>query len=186
MWLIAGLGNPGAEYLKTRHNIGFMTIDYLVQGYGNPSEQNQFKSVIYKLKIEDHQVIFAKPQTFMNLSGESIQPLMGYYKIHPEHLIVIHDELDFPFGQIKIQKNRGHAGHNGIKSIHQCLGTSDYIRLKLGVGRPENPHIPVADHVLSPFNKEEQKTLPAFINKACDAVEAILFHGIQKASTEFN
>ncbi len=155
MWLIVGLGNPGGEYKLTRHNIGFMAVDYFLQGLGNPPMKNQFKAEISQVKWKDHQLIFCKPQTFMNLSGESVQPLMGFYKIPMDHLIVLHDEIDQPFGQIKIQKNRGHGGHNGIKSISGLMGSADYIRLRLGVGRPANPNIPVSDHVLGKFAKEE-------------------------------
>jgi PTH1 family peptidyl-tRNA hydrolase len=111
---------------------------------------------------------------------------MGYYKIPIEHLIVIHDDIDQPFNQMKIHKNRGHGGHNGIKSISQLLGTQDYARLKLGVGRPENPNFPVAEYVLGKFSKEEFEKMPDFLNKGIDAVEAIILDGIQKASTKFN
>lgn len=186
MWLIVGLGNPGNQYSLTRHNIGFMAIDYLVKGFGNPPVKNQFKAEIFQAKIGEHPVIFCKPQTFMNLSGESVQPLMGFYKIPMDHLIVLHDEIDQPFGQMKIQKNRGHGGHNGIKSISGLLGSADYIRLRLGVGRPENPNIPVADYVLNKFNPDEFEKMPDFLNRSGDAVEAILRDGIQKASTKFN
>ncbi|MEN0057370.1 MAG: aminoacyl-tRNA hydrolase, partial [Bdellovibrio sp.] len=122
----------------------------------------------------------------MNLSGESVQPLMGFYKIPMEHLIVIHDDIDQAFAQMKIHKNRGHGGHNGIKSISGLLGTADYLRLKLGVGRPANPNIPVADYVLGKFTKEEMATLPDFLNKSCDAIESLITEGVQKASTRFN
>ena len=186
MWLVVGLGNPGNQYALTRHNIGFMTVDYFLKGLGNPSAKNQFKAEVYQTKIGDHPVIFCKPQTFMNLSGESVQPLLGFYKIPQEHLIVIHDEIDQPFAQMKIQKNRGHGGHNGIKSITGLLGSMDYIRLRLGVGRPENPNVPVADYVLNKFTQEEFQQLPEFLNKSCDAVESILHDGVQKASTKFN
>src|SRR5437868_5502270 len=186
MWLIVGLGNPGNQYALTRHNIGFMAVDYLLKGLGNPPQKNQFKAEIFQTKIGDHPVIFCKPQTFMNLSGESVQPLLGFYKIPMDHLIVMHDEIDQPYDQMKIQKNRGHGGHNGIKSISGLLGSADYIRLRLGVGRPENPNVPVADYVLNKFTPEEFTALPAFLNKGCDAVEAILRDGVQKASTNFN
>jgi len=186
MWLIVGLGNPGNQYSLTRHNIGFMAVDYLAKGLGNPPVKNQFKAEIFQTKIGDHQVILCKPQTFMNLSGESVQPLLGFYKIPMDHLIVMHDEIDQPYGQMKIQKNRGHGGHNGIKSISGLLGSADYIRLRLGVGRPENPNIPVADYVLNKFTQDEFAKIPDFLNKAGDAVEAILLDGIQKASTKFN
>ncbi|WP_374029994.1 aminoacyl-tRNA hydrolase [Bdellovibrio bacteriovorus] len=186
MWLVVGLGNPGGEYKLTRHNIGFMAVDYALQSLGNPPIKNQFKAEIAQVKWHDHQIIFCKPQTYMNLSGESVQPLMGFYKIPMDHLIVLHDEIDQPFGQLKIQKNRGHGGHNGIKSISGLLGSADYIRLRIGVGRPENPHIPVADHVLGKFSKEEFEKMPDFLNKSIDAVESIILDGIQKASTKFN
>lgn len=186
MWLVVGLGNPGGEYKLTRHNIGFMAIDYLIQGLGNPPIKNQFKAEVAQTKWHDKQIIFCKPQTYMNLSGESVQPLMGFYKIPLDHLIVIHDDIDQPFGQMKIHKNRGHGGHNGIKSISGLMGSADYIRLKLGVGRPENPQFPVADYVLGKFASVEQSALPDFLNKSGDALESILLDGVQKASTKFN
>lgn len=186
MWLIVGLGNPGNEYKFTRHNIGFMAVDYFLQGVGNPRLQNKFKAEIAQVEYKGHQIIFCKPQTYMNLSGESVQPLMGFYKIPLDHLIVIHDDIDQPFNQMKIHKNRGHGGHNGIKSISGLMGSADYARLKLGVGRPDNPNFPVADYVLGKFTKEEAQVLPDFLNKGCDALESILLDGIQKASTKFN
>lgn len=186
MWLIVGLGNPGGEYKLTRHNIGFMAVDYLLQGLGNPPVKNQFKAEVAQIKLNDQPVIVCKPQTFMNLSGESVQPLMGFYKIPLDHLIVIHDDIDQPFDQMKIHKNRGHGGHNGIRSISGLLGSADYIRLKLGVGRPANPNIPVADYVLGKFSKEEFEKMPDFLNRGLDAIESILRDGVQKASTKFN
>lgn len=186
MWLIVGLGNPGNEYKLTRHNIGFMAIDSYLQAAGNPPIKNQFKAEIAQGKIGDIPVIFCKPQTYMNLSGEAVQALMGFYKIPLTHLIVIHDEIDQGFGHMKIQKNRGHGGHNGIRSISGLLGSMDYARLRLGVGRPVNPEHNVADYVLGKFSSEEFKALPEFLNKACDAIDSILNDGIQKASTKFN
>ena len=186
MWLIVGLGNPGGEYRLTRHNIGFMAVDYFMQGLGNPPIKNQFKAEVAQVKWRDQQLLFCKPQTFMNLSGESVQPLMGFYKIPLEKLIVIHDDIDQPFNQMKIHKNRGHGGHNGIKSISGLMGTMDYTRLKLGVGRPENPQHNVADYVLGKFSKEEFQKMPEFLNRGIDALEAIMLDGVQKASTKFN
>jgi PTH1 family peptidyl-tRNA hydrolase len=186
MWLIVGLGNPGGEYKLTRHNIGFMAVDYFMQSLGNPPVKNQFKAEVAQAKMGEHQIIFCKPQTYMNLSGESVQPLMGFYKIPLDHLIVIHDDIDQPFNQMKIHKNRGHGGHNGIKSISGLMGSMDYIRLKLGVGRPENPQHNVADYVLGKFSKEEFEKMPDFLNKSIDAVESIILDGVQKASTKFN
>lgn len=186
MWLIVGLGNPGGQYALTRHNIGFMAVDFLAQGLNAPGFKNQFKAEVAQVNWGEHKAILCKPQTFMNLSGESVQPLLGFYKIPMDHLIVIHDELDQPFGQMKIQKNRGHGGHNGIKSISGLLGSADYARLRLGIGRPENPNIPVADYVLGKFSPDEFKALPDFLNKTGDAVEILMVDGLQKASTKFN
>lgn len=186
MWLIVGLGNPGSQYSQTRHNIGFIAIDYFLKSAGNPPEQNQFKAVISKFKIKDHQVVLVKPQTFMNLSGESVQALAGYYKIPPDHIIVIQDDIDQEFGKMKLHQNRGHGGHNGIRSITQLLGDNNYLRLKLGVGRPDNPNIPVADYVLGKFSSDEFNKLPDFLNKAIEAVESIMNDGYLKAATKFN
>lgn len=186
MWLIVGLGNPGGEYKLTRHNIGFMAVDSFMQGLGNPTVKNQFKAEVAQVKWKDQQLLFCKPQTYMNLSGESVQPLMGFYKIPLDHLIVIHDDIDQAFDQIKIHKNRGHGGHNGIKSISSLMGSMDYIRLKMGVGRPDNPAFSVADYVLGKFSKEEFDKLPDFLNRGIDAVESIILDGVQKASTKFN
>ncbi|QDK38497.1 aminoacyl-tRNA hydrolase [Bdellovibrio sp. NC01] len=186
MWLIVGLGNPGNEYKFTRHNIGFMAVDYFLQGVGNPRQQNKFKAEIAEVEWKGHKLLFCKPQTYMNLSGESVTAIMGFYKIPMDHMIVIHDDIDQPFNQMKIHKNRGHGGHNGIRSISGLLGSADYARLKLGVGRPDNPNYPVADYVLGKFTKEESDKLPEFLNKGCDALEAIILDGIQKASTKFN
>ncbi len=186
MWLIVGLGNPGKEYKFTRHNIGFMAVDYLLQSLGSPPEKDQFKAEVTQAKLGDTPVILCKPQTFMNLSGESVQLLMGFYKIPLTHLLVIHDDIDQSYGQMRLHKNRGHGGHNGIRSISGLLGSADYIRLKLGVGRPDNPEYSVADYVLGKFSSEESKTLPGFLNKALDATESLLRDGLQKASTNFN
>jgi PTH1 family peptidyl-tRNA hydrolase len=185
-WMIVGLGNPGTQYGLTRHNIGFMAVDHFLKRLSEPPVKNQFKAEIHLSKWQEHQLILVKPQTYMNLSGESVQPLMGFYKVELPHLIVLQDEIDQPFAQMKIQKNRGHGGHNGIKSISGLLGSMDYTRLRLGVGRPENPNVPVADYVLNKFTTEEFQRLPAFLDKACDAIESIIVDGIQKASTKFN
>lgn len=186
MWMIVGLGNPGGQYSLTRHNIGFMAVDAFLKSVGEPPTQNQFKAEIQKFKIDDHALLTVKPQTYMNLSGESVQPLAGYYKIPPERIIVIQDDIDQAFGKMKIHQNRGHGGHNGIKSITQLLGSNQYLRLKLGVGRPENPQYPVADYVLGKFSGDEFKAMPDFLAKAEEAIRAILKDGHVKAANRFN
>ena len=187
MWLIIGLGNPGPKYSLTRHNIGFMSLDYFAQSLAPAVRwQNEHKAETCKFKIEEEPVLLAKPQTFMNLSGESVLALMNFYKINLDHVIVAHDDIDQPFGGMKLQKNRGHGGHNGIRSISELLGTADYIRLKLGVGRPLHAGMEVADYVLGKFSNEEQASLSNFLNRSVDALESVLFDGLSKASTLFN
>jgi PTH1 family peptidyl-tRNA hydrolase len=187
MWLIVGLGNPGPKYSLTRHNIGFLAVDFFLKSLSDPQQwQTEHKAEVIKFKIEDTPVLLAKPQTFMNKSGESVVSLLNFYKIPLEQLIVVHDDIDQGFGGLRLQKNRGHGGHNGIRSISELLGTADYIRLKLGVGRPPHPEMQVADYVLGKFSSEEQNELSPFLNKAGDALESVLFDGLSKASTLFN
>jgi PTH1 family peptidyl-tRNA hydrolase len=186
MFLIVGLGNPGAKYLLTRHNIGFMAVDrYFESAGGKPNWKEQFKALITRVKIDDQDVIFAKPQTFMNLSGEAIQPIMDFYKIDLDHLLVVHDELDIGFGAIKLQRNRGPGGHNGLKSINEKLGTQDYTRLKLGVGKPMDSRWEISNWVLSAFSSAETTHLTDFLDTAGDAIESFVLNGYQKTATSF-
>lgn len=186
MHLIVGLGNPGPKYALTRHNIGFMAVDLFAASAGNPPWHEEHKAHTCRFKMDGVEVLLAKPMTFMNLSGQSVQSLMAFYKIPLENLVVVHDEIDIPFGSMRFQKNRGHGGHNGIRNIHELLGTPDYTRLKLGVSRPPHPEMKVPDYVLQKFSEQEQQQLPDFLNKAGDALETIIFEGLSKASTKFN
>lgn len=186
MFLIVGLGNPGAKYLLTRHNIGFMALDrYFESAGGKPVWKEQFKALTTRVKIEGHDVLFAKPQTFMNLSGDAVQALMDFYKIDLGHVLVVHDELDIGFGAIKIQRNRGPGGHNGLKSLNEKLGTQDYTRLKLGVGKPPDPRWDIANWVLSGFFPEETAQLMDFLDTAGDAIESFVLNGYQKTATAY-
>lgn len=186
MWMIVGLGNPGAKYLMTRHNVGFMALDSFTASLGNLPSKEEMKSVTCKFKLEGEDVLLVKPQTFMNKSGEAVQALMAYYKIELPKLVVVHDEIEIPFGAIKIQKNRGAGGHNGLRSINETLGTQDYLRIRLGVSRPPNPKMDVADWVLQNFSTEEREKLPLFLDVAGDALETLVFDGYVKAATKFN
>jgi len=150
MFLIVGLGNPGAEYASTRHNIGFMAVDALA---GREGFSSKFHGLVANASIEGEKVILLKPQTFMNLSGKSVQAAMAFYKIAPENVIVMHDELDLPLGKIRIKKGGGANGHNGIKDIDQMVGP-DYWRIRLGIGHPGMKE-QVHGHVLSKFSSEE-------------------------------
>ncbi|MEK6775143.1 MAG: aminoacyl-tRNA hydrolase [Bdellovibrionota bacterium] len=183
---MVGLGNPGNEYKTTRHNIGFMAMDTFLRSVQAPTPRQEHKALTWKMKMEEVDLIMAQPQTFMNRSGESVQSLLNFYKIPLENLVVIHDDIDQNFAQLKIQKNRGHGGHNGIRDITEKLGTMDYARLKLGVGRPPHPEMNVADYVLQKFSTEELDQLPSLFQKTFDAVESLIFDGLQKASTKFN
>lgn len=186
MWLIAGLGNPGSQYALTRHNIGFMALDVYSQSIGSPTWSQEHKAETLKIKIEGQSVLLAKPMTFMNLSGESIVALMNFYKIDPEKVLILHDEIDIGFGWLRFHKNRSAGGHNGIRSISELLGHNNYTRLRLGVGRPTIPQMAVSDFVLQKFSKEEEVSMPEFLNIAGDAMEAFVLQGLSKASSLFN
>jgi PTH1 family peptidyl-tRNA hydrolase len=188
MKLIVGLGNPGPKYLLTRHNVGFLFIDmYARLRAENASFKSEFKAETLKIKIGDEHVILCKPQTFMNLSGESVQPLMKFYILSTDDLLVVHDEVDIPFANLKFQPKRGHGGHNGIRNIHQMLGTDNYGRLRLGVGRPPaGVPIETADWVLANFSKDEQTQLPDFLSTAIEGAELWVSKGLQAAATKFN
>lgn len=197
MKLIVGLGNPGPKYQLTRHNIGFLLIDALAEVHGGQRQyKSEFKSETQKIKINGEPVIVCRPQTFMNLSGEAVQPLMKFYGIELKDLLVVHDEIDVPFGELRFQQKRGPGGHNGVKSLHQLLGSDDYARLRLGVGRPPvfvddnnektRNEMPVHEWVLRNFSNDEQRRLPEFLELAIDGIEVWVKDGIAKASTLFN
>ncbi|MEZ0391607.1 MAG: aminoacyl-tRNA hydrolase, partial [Pseudobdellovibrionaceae bacterium] len=186
MYFVVGLGNPGSKYALTRHNIGFMAVDLFAMGAGSPPWREEHKAHTCRFKMDGEEILLAKPMTFMNLSGQSVQALMHFYKIPLEKFVVLHDEIDLPFASLRFQKNRGHGGHNGVRNIHELLGTSDYCRLKLGVGRPPHPEMKVPDYVLQKFSEQEQQQLPDFLNKAGDALESLIFEGLSKASTKYN
>ncbi len=197
MKLIVGLGNPGTKYQLTRHNIGFLFIDALAEAFGGSrSFKSEFKAETQKIKIGAEQVLIMKPQTFMNLSGESVQPALSFYNMTVDDLLVVHDEVDVPFGQMKFQRARGHGGHNGIRNIHQLLGTNDYGRLRLGVGRPpvfvgddgekRKAVMEVHEWVLNNFAKDEMSKMPDYLNQAIKGAELWSAKGLQAASTEFN
>lgn len=169
----------------TRHNLGFMVLDAYAAGVGNPRWRDERQSLVTRLAIEDQDVLFAKPQTFMNKSGESVRALIDFYKIELAKILVIHDEIEVPFGSVRVHRNRGPGGHNGLKSLNEHLGTQDFARLRLGVGRSSNPQIDVAAHVLQNFSESEQSELHDFLSFAGDAMEAYIFDGYDKAASKF-
>lgn len=185
MKLIAGLGNPGDKYSNTRHNIGFMVIDALGSRHGIRIDNNKKKSLTGSGVIAEEKVIMVKPQTFMNLSGEALGPLFSFLDIEFEDVIVVHDDLDLDFGRIKIKAGGGHGGHNGIRSIISHFGAKDFVRVRVGIGKPPIGW-DVSRYVLNPFSPEEKKDLNALIDRAADAVEMVTSAGHLKAMNSFN
>ncbi len=169
----------------TRHNIGFMAVDAFAQTHNSNNFKSEHKAQTTKVRLGSNIIMLAKPQTFMNLSGESVQAIMAYYDIPQEKLLVIHDEVDLGYGAIKFQENRGHGGHNGIRNIHQHLGNNKYSRMRLGVDRPDGK-MDVANFVLQNFNKKEMVDLPDFLDTSSRAIETYVQDGLAKASTNFN
>ena len=184
--ILVGLGNPGPQYALTRHNIGFMCVDAFAKNLDSQNWAQDHKALVCKTKIKNQAIILAKPQTFMNLSGESVISILQFYKIPIENLIVAHDEIDIPFNSMRVHKNRSPGGHNGIKSISQLLGTNDYTRLRLGVGRPAHPEMSVADFVLQKFSQDEFTALPDFLARVGNSIQSILFDGFNKAASVYN
>jgi PTH1 family peptidyl-tRNA hydrolase len=161
--LIVGLGNPGDKYINNRHNFGFMLIDALAEHFGTDSFKAKFKGEITKIKISGHEIFLLKPQTYMNNSGNSVGACAQFYKIAPEEILVVHDELDLPFAKVKIKQGGGHGGHNGLRSIDTQIG-KNYHRLRLGIGHPGDKD-KVSQYVLDNFNKHEKQTADNLIEK---------------------
>lgn len=182
---MAGLGNPGTKYNKTRHNIGFLFLDYLARQLRVELSASKWTADAAKTLIEGEQALLLKPQTFMNLSGKSVAAAALYYKIPPENIIVIHDDLDMPVGKLKIVINRGAGGHNGIRSIISLLGSKNFIRIKAGIGRPDDI-IPVERYVLTKMSKSEEEVVETVMPQVYDAVGLIISKGIEHAMNKIN
>ncbi len=183
MFLIVGLGNPGKEYENTRHNVGFMTIDALANEYGFGSFKEKFDGLIAEGKIGGEKVYLLKPLTFMNLSGNSVVKAANFYKILPDNIVVIHDDMDLPIGKIKAKAGGGSGGHNGIKSIDATI-TPQYNRIRIGIGRTIGTAQDTADFVLSKFGKNEIKELEENINTVCKTISVLLEKGINEYSSQ--
>ena len=184
-WLIAGLGNPGAEYACNRHNCGFMVADVLAERIGARFKRDRSRAVVAAGRLASRPVTLAKPQTFMNLSGGPVAALRSFYKIPAERIVVIHDDLDLEFETIRLKLGGGDGGHNGLRSVTAALGTRDYLRVRVGIGRPPGRMDP-ADYVLRDFSAAERKLLPLVLERAADAVETLLRHGLAAAQQEFH
>ena len=185
MYLIAGLGNPGAKYANTRHNAGFCTVDILADRYRIDISEKKHKALCGRGAIEGQKVILLKPQTFMNLSGESLRAAMDYYKLTPEEVLVIYDDVSLDPGQLRIRLKGSAGGHNGIKSIIAHLGTQEFPRIKVGVGaRP--PRMDLADYVLGHFSGEEQAVMKEAYGEAAAAAAMLLSQGPERAMNHYN
>ena len=184
-WVVAGLGNPGEQYSRARHNAGFMTIDRIAKAKDAASSRRRFKGVTAEVGLAGKPAILVKPQTFYNLSGECISALLGYFKIDPAHLIVVHDELDLEAGRLRIKQGGGDAGNRGVRSIAESLGTTDFIRVRIGIGRPPENEAD-KDYLLRPMTAAERQALTATVERAASAVEAIAEHGLEVAMNRYN
>lgn len=185
MYLIAGLGNPGKQYENTRHNAGFMALDALADQLGTSIEEKKHKALCGKGLIGGEKVILLKPQTFMNLSGESIRAAADFYKVDPDHIIVIYDDISLEPGQLRIRKKGSAGGHNGIKSIIAHLGTQEFPRIKVGVGaKPDR--MDLADYVLGHFSRIESRVMDDAAKEAGQAAQAMILDGIEAAMNRYN
>lgn len=185
MKLIIGLGNPGKPYEHTRHNVGFDVLDALADRWGATFNQTKFNGIYATVHRPEGKVILLKPLTYMNLSGESVRPLMDYFDIDIEDMIVVYDDLDLEIGKLRLRQKGSAGGHNGIKSIIQHIGTQEFNRIRVGVSRPP-AGVKVADYVLSRFSKEDTPVLDDAIKKSCDALEASLTKPFLDVMNMFN
>lgn len=185
MFLIVGLGNPGEEYEHTRHNAGFDTVDKIASEIGVRYWKNECGALTGKGAYHDIDVVLAKPQSYMNTSGGPVKQLMNAYGVSPDHLVVIHDELDIDPGTIRVKFGGGHAGHNGLRSICDKLGTRDWSRVRCGIGRPPG-RMPVADYVLSLPKKDAADDFAQATDLGCEAALFLIEHGLEKTQQKFN
>ena len=184
-WVIAGLGNPGDRYRRSRHNIGFMVLDYLADKHGSAEPMHKFKASYREGSLGGASVILVQPQTYYNLSGESIAPIIQYFRIPPERLIVVHDDLDLEAGRLRIKRGGGDAGNRGVRSIAQALGTPEFIRVRVGIGRP-NEGGQAAQHVLAQMRNDELLIFQQVIERAAPAIEAVIAEGLEPAMNRYN
>jgi PTH1 family peptidyl-tRNA hydrolase len=181
--LIVGLGNPGREYAQTRHNAGFMVVDALARRWSAPESKKRFRSEISEVRQGDRRLVLQMPQTYMNASGVAVREAMHWYKVKPENLLIVVDDLDQPFGQLRLRARGSAGGHNGLSSIFQQLGSTEVSRLRIGIGRSNAASIA---HVLSRFSPEERAQMDEVIENACDAVELWLEKGVIEAMNAIN
>ncbi|MFL6238679.1 MAG: aminoacyl-tRNA hydrolase [Actinomycetes bacterium] len=179
-WLVLGLGNPGADYARTRHNAGAMVVDLLAERVGVRLKAHRSRTEIAETRIDGVRVVLGRPRAYMNESGGPAAGLLSFFRIPPAQLLVVHDEIDLPFGRIQVRFDGGDAGHNGLRSIRRSIGTGDFFRIRLGVGRPAGRKA-AADHVLREFSSTERKELPFLVDRGAEAVSLLLTGGLEVA-----
>lgn len=186
-WLIVGLGNPGAEYKGNRHNVGQMVLDELAGRLGGNFKTHKARAQVLegRLGIGGPRVVLAKPLTYMNVSGGPVASLANFFGIDPDHVVAVHDEIDIAFNSVKLKCGGGEGGHNGLRDISKALGTKDYLRVRVGVGRPPG-RMDTADYVLRDFGTTERKDVPFLLNEAADAVEMLVKDGLTAAQQKFH
>ncbi|GAA0572323.1 aminoacyl-tRNA hydrolase [Actinomadura livida] len=185
LWLVVGLGNPGPSYAKNRHNAGFMVLDVLAARAGGRFKSHRARADVLEGRLAGARAVLAKPRSFMNVSGGPVKALCDFYKVPVERLVVVHDELDIPFGAVRLKQGGGDNGHNGLRSVTKSLGSRDYLRVRFGVGRPPGRMDPAA-FVLKDFSAVERKDLDLEVARAADAVEALLADGLGAAQNVFH
>ena len=185
MKLLVGLGNPGKEYERTRHNVGWLVLDEIASSVRASVDRKKFGAELGEAEIDGVRTLLLKPQTFMNLSGEAVGPAAKFYKIEPRDVIVVHDDLDLEFGRVQIKVGGGHGGHNGLRSVIPHLGSPDFVRVRVGIGRPGGKK-EVVGHVLGGFDKKETEELPFVLGRASDAIRCLLANEPTKCMNEFN
>ena len=185
MVLVLGLGNPGQRYRDTRHNAGFLVADRIAGRHGGSCDRKQLGAQVGTVRVGETPVVVAKPQSFMNLSGQVGASLRGFYKVEATDVVVVHDDIDLPFGDVRVKSGGGHGGHNGLRDLQTRLGTNDFARVRFGVGRPPEGR-DVAQFVLAPFTPAEQSVLPELIDRAADAVEHVVTDGVGDAMSRIN
>ncbi|MCO4254886.1 aminoacyl-tRNA hydrolase [Pseudarthrobacter cellobiosi] len=186
-WLIVGLGNPGAEYKGNRHNVGQMVLDELAGRMGGKFKTHKARAQVLegRLGIGGPRVVLSKPMSYMNVSGGPVAGLANFYGIDPDHVVAVHDEIDIPFNTIKLKCGGGEGGHNGLRDMSKALATKDYLRVRVGVGRPPG-RMDTADYVLRDFGTAERKDLPFLLDEAADAVEMLVREGLTAAQQKFH
>jgi len=185
VWLLVGLGNPGSEYANTRHNVGFAVVDLLAQRTGAPPARAKYGAEIAETRIGGERVLLCKPMEYMNVSGQPVVRVASFWKVEPRQTVVVHDDLDLPFGRLKLGTGGGHGGNNGVRSILGEWGSADFHRVRMGIGRPA-PGRDAAGHVLSGFDGPDRAALPEFFGRAADAAACIVSDGIAVAMNRFN